>query len=136
MLARPLIRERVELEVDLVEAACEPDREEAAVVAPLEPRLEAVRKAEIEKAGWAGVEPVTGKAEVQGNSSDRLEQCLWQRIGAKQMPAPQRQDVDVSSGSVHKTEPQQSGSADDDELEPIAARREALAESGEDVVRP
>src|SRR5919204_3867883 len=96
VLTRPLIRGGVELEMNLVEATCKPCGEEAAVLAPLQPRFEALRKAEIEQAGGAGVEPVTGETEVEGDSSGRFDQCLWERVGTKQIgAATHRQHVDV-----------------------------------------
>jgi len=72
VLARALVGEGVELEVDLVVAAREPDGEGRSVVTAFESRDEAVRQAEIEEACRRGVEPVFWEPEVPSDPISSL----------------------------------------------------------------
>ena len=85
MLARALIRDRVELEMNLIDTARKPEREEGAVVPPLESRLETLRKTEVEKARGTRVEPISREAKVICDLCDGGHKRVRQWIGTNKI---------------------------------------------------
>lgn len=71
---RARVDRRVELEVDLIEARGEQDRQRRPVLAHLDPFGEALRQPEIHQAGGAAVEPVRRQAEIARHPIARLDQ--------------------------------------------------------------
>src|SRR5579885_2714569 len=136
VLASALIDQRVELEVDLIEAARQMDGERFAVIAALEPANEAIRKTEVEQVGRGSIEPVLGEVEVARDLVARLDQRgrQWARL-REHSAGKERDDVDVAGGPACQAKGEQSGAADDDELDPLATRCELLPKCGEQLVR-
>lgn len=69
VLPGTLVGRCVELEVDLVEAGGEENREPIALCAPVRTLVEALRQAEIEEGCRPGVEPALAETEVTGDDS-------------------------------------------------------------------
>jgi hypothetical protein len=117
MLApRTLIDSRIELEVDLIEAACQVQgqRTEAANLGTLR---EPLWKPEVQKSRGTGVEPVDADAEDFADVAYRLDQRLRQAAGPNVAAILDHgDDVEVAGGACDKTQQNQAAPAHRDEL--------------------
>ena len=98
VLAEPLVHERVELEMDLVETRREVDRQADTQVPPADAPQESLRQAKIHQAGRTGIEPVLRKTKVARDSIAGIDEVWRERIGLAQRPGlTQRDYVNVLS---------------------------------------
>jgi hypothetical protein len=117
MLApRTLIDSRIELEVDLIEAACQVQgqRTEAANLGTLS---ESFWKAEVKQGRGTGVEPVDTDAEDVADVAHSLDERLRQAAGPNVAAGLDHgHDVEVAGGACNETQQDQAAPADRDEL--------------------
>jgi hypothetical protein len=137
VLAGALVDERVQLEVDLIEAAREMDGQRLTERPRLDAIEEAGRQPEIDQVGRASVEPVLGKPEVTGHAITRRDQCLWERLRLRQHAGlSERDHVDVARWSVDEPQREQRRATDDNELVPFARSGQLLGKRGQQLIGP
>ena len=127
-----LIHGGVELEAHHVEPARQPS-DQAAVVARLETRDEAVRQTEVEQGVRAGIEPVVREPERSTDVDDRVPE--WCRHRADQHDAIWRlraKDVEILGGRpLDELTQDEVAATDEDQLVVQSTGRQQLAEGGQ-----
>ncbi len=127
MLAEPLVHERVELEMDLVETRREVDRQTGTQVPRADAPQESLGQAKIHQAGRTGIEPVLRKTKVARDSIAGIDKVWRERIGLAQRPGlTQRDYVDVLRSPFNQLQRKQRRAADYDKLIVLAASSELL----------
>lgn len=137
VLAEPLIHERVELEVDLVQPRREVDRETGGQLPRADAPQEPLGQAKIHQAGRTGIEPIVRKTEVACDSIADVGEARGERIGFDQRLAlTQRDYVNVLRRPFNQLQCKQRRATDDDKLVVLAASSEVLRKSDKQLPNP